>query len=81
MILLQMIYLENGANNPVFNSLHYGYFAMQSMIDARFDASINNVDPLIEHKILKPDSSATINTSHNSNDSTKTHGNYERRTS
>jgi len=30
----QMIYLENVANNPVFNSMHYGYSAMQSMIGA-----------------------------------------------
>ena len=38
---------------------------------ARFDASINDVGPLTEHEIKIPDSSATINTSHNSNDSTK----------
>ena len=30
----QMIYLEHGSNNPVFNALHYGYSAMQSMIGA-----------------------------------------------
>ncbi len=30
----QMIYMENGSNNPVFNALHYGYSTMQSMIGA-----------------------------------------------
>jgi len=33
-IPLEMIYLEHGANNPVYNGLHYGYSAMQSMIGA-----------------------------------------------
>ena len=31
---LEMIYLEHGSNNPVYNGLHYGYSAMQSMIGA-----------------------------------------------
>ena len=30
----EMIYLEHGSNNPVYNGLHYGYSAMQSMIGA-----------------------------------------------
>lgn len=30
----QMIYIEHGANNPVYNALHYGFSAMQSMIGA-----------------------------------------------
>lgn len=29
-----MIYIENGTNNPVYNALHYGYSQMQSMIGA-----------------------------------------------
>lgn len=33
-IPLQMIYLEHGSNNPVYNGLHYGYSAIQSMIGA-----------------------------------------------
>jgi len=30
----QMIYIENGSNNPVYNALHYGFSDMQSMIGA-----------------------------------------------
>ena len=30
----QMIYIENGSNNPVYNALHYGFSEMQSMIGA-----------------------------------------------
>jgi hypothetical protein len=30
----EMIYLEHGSNNPVYNALHYGYSMMQSMIGA-----------------------------------------------
>ena len=30
----QMIYIEHGSDNPVYNALHYGYSAMQSMIGA-----------------------------------------------
>ena len=30
----QMIYIEHGTNNPVYNSLHYGFSEMQSMIGA-----------------------------------------------
>ena len=30
----QMIYMEHGSNNPVYNALHYGFSEMQSMIGA-----------------------------------------------
>jgi hypothetical protein len=30
----EMIYMEHGSNNPVYNGLHYGFSAMQSMIGA-----------------------------------------------
>lgn len=30
----QMIYIEHGSNNPVYNALHYGFSEMQSMIGA-----------------------------------------------
>ena len=30
----QMIYIENGSNNPVYNALHYGFSELQSMIGA-----------------------------------------------
>ncbi|MCH9657199.1 hypothetical protein K0U27_00655 [archaeon] len=30
----EMIYLEQGSNNPVYNALHYGFSEMQSMIGA-----------------------------------------------
>ena len=30
----EMIYIENGSNNPVYNALHYGFSEMQSMIGA-----------------------------------------------
>ena len=41
----QMIYIENGSNNPVYNALHYGFSEMQSMIGAsRSLSQMLNID-------------------------------------